>query len=164
VARSDAPVDYIDFTRDSYSALGFPEYRWVHSTEPTPWTAPRRPLPQSRLALIASGGIYAAGQIAFHFRDDTSFRLIPNDVATADLRIAHFAYDTRDARRDPNVVFPIDTLRRLVASGEVGSLTRHAITFMGGIYSSRRVRDEMAPAMAHVLLEEGADAALLVPV
>lgn len=164
MAASDAPVAYIDVTRDSYSALGFPEYRWVRSTEPTPWSAPRRPLAESRLALIASGGIYAAGQIAFHFRDDTSFRLIPTDVATADLRISHFAYDTADARRDPNVVFPIDTLRRLVASGEVGSLTRHAITFMGGIYSSRRVRDEMAPAIARVLQEESADAALLVPV
>jgi D-proline reductase (dithiol) PrdB len=164
VPRPDAPVDYIDFTRASYSALGFAEYRWVQSDAPAPWSAPRRPLAQSRLALIASGGIYAAGQIAFHFRDDTSFRRIPTDVATADLRIAHFAYDTGDARRDANVVFPIDTLRRLVASGEVGSLTRHALTFMGGIYSSRRVRDEMAPAMARILQEEGADAALLVPV
>jgi D-proline reductase (dithiol) PrdB len=114
--------------------------------------------------LIASGGIYVAGQIAFHFKDDTSFRHIPTDVATADLRATHFAYDLTDARRDPNVVFPLDTLRGLVERGRIGALTRHAFTFMGGIYSSRRVRDELAPAIARAVVDEGADAALLVPV
>ena len=61
-------------------------------------------------------------------------------------------------------MFPIDTLRRLVERGKIGSLTRHAFTFMGGIYSSRRVRDELAPAIARAVAAEGADAALLVPV
>ena len=159
-----APVDYIDVTRASYAALGFSAYRWVTSTEPAPFASPRKPLDQSRIALIASGGIYVAGQIAFHFKDDTSFRLVPTDVETSDLRATHFAYDLTDARRDPNVVFPIDTLRRLVAQRRIGSLTRHAFTFMGGIYSSRRVRDELAPAIASAVAAEGADAALLVPV
>ena len=163
-ATPDAPVDYIDVTRDAYAALGFPAYRWVQSEEPAPLVPPRRPLEESRIALIASGGIYVAGQIAFHFKDDTSFRRIPTDVATAELRATHFAYDLTDARRDPNVVFPLDTLRRLVERGRIGSLTPHAFTFMGGIYSSRRVRDELAPAIARAVLDEGADAALLVPV
>ena len=158
------PVDYIDVTRDSYAALGYSAYRWVRNEEPAPFVLPRKPLRESRLALIASGGIYAKGQIAFHFKDDTSFRLIPTDVATADLRATHFAYDLTDARRDPNVVFPIDTLRRMVERGEIGGLTRHAFTFMGGIYSSRRVRDELAPAIARRVVDEGADIALLVPV
>jgi D-proline reductase (dithiol) PrdB len=164
VPRPDAPVAYIDATRDTYAALGFPAYRWVKSEEPPPWAVPRKPLHQSRVALIASGGIYVTGQIAFHFKDDTSFRRIPTDVATQDLRVTHFAYDLTDARRDPNVVFPLDTLRDLVERGRVGSLTRHAFTFMGGIYSSRRVRDELAPAIAGAVADEGADVALLVPV
>jgi D-proline reductase (dithiol) PrdB len=159
-----APVDYIDVTRDSYAALGFDAYRWVRSEEPAPFARPRRPLDQCRIALIASGGIYVAGQIAFHFKDDTSFRLVPTDTPTADLRATHFAYDLTDARRDPNVVFPLDTLRWLVERGRIGGLTRHAFTFMGGIYSSRRVRDELAPAIARAVADEGADAALLVPV
>jgi len=159
-----APVDYIDVTRDAYAALGFSAYRWVTSEDPAPWAVPRKPLHESRLALIASGGIYVAGQIAFHFKDDTSFRLVPTDVATRELRATHFAYDLTDARRDPNVVFPLDTLRRLVGDGTIGALTRHAFTFMGGIYSSRRVREELAPAIARAVADEGADAALLVPV
>jgi D-proline reductase (dithiol) PrdB len=43
-------------------------------------------------------------------------------------------------------------------------LTEHAYTFMGGIYSSRRVRDELAPQFTERLLAEKADIALLVPV
>jgi len=97
-------------------------------------------------------------------KDDTSFRAIPTDVNTADLRTAHFAYDQADARRDPNCVFPIDTLRRLVKEGVIGSLTEHAFSFMGGIYSSRRVRDELAPALTERLAAERADLAVLVPV
>ncbi len=34
----------------------------------------------------------------FHYKDDTTFRVIPRDVATEDLRAAHFAYDLTDAR------------------------------------------------------------------
>jgi len=104
------------------------------------------------------------GQVAFHFKDDTSFRAIPTDVKTSDLRTAHFAYDQTDARRDPNVVFPIDTLRCLVKERLIGSLTKHAFTFMGGIYSSRRVSEELAPQLVERLQAERADIALLVPV
>ena len=159
-----APVEYIEATRSTYSALGYPPYRWVHSADPPPWATPRVPLRESRLALISSGGIYATGQIAFHFRDDTSYRRIPTGVATSDLRATHFAYDLAGARRDPNTVFPIDTLRSLVADASLGALTSHALTFMGGIYSSRRVRDELAPALADRVQEMAADIVLLVPV
>ena len=104
------------------------------------------------------------GQVAFHFKDDVSFRAIPTDVNTADIRTAHFAYDQSDARSDPNVVFPIDTLRRLVKKSIIGSLSEHAFTFMSGIYSSRRVRDELAPLLAAHVAEQRVDAVLLVPV
>jgi D-proline reductase (dithiol) PrdB len=102
--------------------------------------------------------------VAFHFKDDTSLRLIPTDVRTDELRTSHFAYDQTDARKDPNVVFPIDTLRGLVQEGFIGGLTEHAFTFMGGIYSSRRVAEELAPAITAKLRDERADLALLVPV
>ena len=116
------------------------------------------------MSLVASGGIDVAGQVAFHYRDDTSYREVPTDVATADLRVTHFAYDMTDARRDPNVVFPIDPLRRLVAEGVIGELAPLAFTFMGGIYSARRVREELAPRLTERLASEGVDVALLVPV
>jgi D-proline reductase (dithiol) PrdB len=158
------PVEYIQRITDNYAKLGSKAYQWVKNTDQPPWQPLRKPLSQCRVGLIASGGIYVTGQVAFHFKDDASFREIPTDVRTSDLRTAHFAYDQTDARRDPNVVFPIDTLRRLVKEGFIGSLTKHAFTFMGGIYSSRKVRDELAPQLTERLLAEKADLALLVPV
>lgn len=158
------PVEYIERIRDNYSRLGFESYRWVVSTGPPPWHPLGKPLSECRLGLIATGGIYAVGQVAFHFRDDTSIRAIPTDIPTGDLRTAHFAYDQTDARRDPNVVFPIDTLRRLVREQVIGSLAQHAFTCMGGIYSARRVREELAPKLCDHLQAEAVDAVLLVPV
>lgn len=158
------PVEYVTRIRENYARLGYTPYQWVINTDPPPWQPLRKPLSQCRLGLIASGGIYVTGQVAFHFKDDTSFRVIPKDVRTADLRTAHFAYDQADARRDPNVVFPIDTLRRLEREGVIGALADHAYTFMGGIYSARRVREELAPRLTERLLAEEVDVALLVPV
>lgn len=158
------PVAYIERITERYERLGYAPYRWVRSADPPPWTPLRRPLAECRLGLVASGGIYVTGQVAFHHKDDASFREVPTDVATADLRATHFAYDLTDARADPNVVFPIDRLRELVREGRIGSLASKAFTFMGGIYSARRVRDELAPAITERLLAERVDVALLVPV
>lgn len=157
-------VEYIKHTLNMYAREGYEPYKWVYNNETPPWQPLRKPLAECRVGLVASGGIYATGQMAFHFKDDASFRAIPTDVKTADLRTAHFAYDQTDARRDPNVVFPIDTLRGLAKEGVIGSLTRHAFTFMGGIYSSRKVREGLAPLLAERLVAEQADLVVLVPV
>jgi D-proline reductase (dithiol) PrdB len=162
-----APVEYITRIRENYARLGYKPYAWVdhrNPPDPPPWQPLRKPLSESRLALLASGGIYASGQVAFHWKDDTSFRAIPTGVRVEELRATHFAYDLTDARRDPNVVFPIEPLRRLVAEGVIGALIDDAYTFMGGIYSSRRVEEELAPQLVERLHAQRADVALLVPV
>lgn len=158
------PVDYIPRIRDNYARLGYAQYRWVKNEDPPPWAPLPKPLSKCRLGLAASGGVYLAGQVAFHYKDDTSLREIPADADSSALRATHFAYDLSDARSDPNVIFPIDTLRRLAREGIVGSLADSFQTFMGGIYSTRRVREELAPAILRRLREEAVDAVLLVPV
>ena len=158
------PVDYIPRIQEKYAQAGYPAYRWVVNPDPPPWQPLRRPLSTSRLGLVASGGIYITGQVAFHYRDDTSWRVIPTDVKTTDLRATHFAYDLTDAQQDPNVVFPIDTLRGLVSEGVIGALAANAYTFMGGIYSARRVQQELAPQLLERLLAEHVDVVLFVPV
>jgi D-proline reductase (dithiol) PrdB len=158
------PIDYIQRTAEQYSALGYPLYRWVKSDTPPPWAPLRKPVAESRLALVASGGIYVSGQVAFHFKDDISYREVDTDAPESELRISHFAYDVRDARSDPNVVFPVRSLRRLVTEGRLGELARRAYTFMGGIYSARKVRDVLAPALADRVVEDQVDLVLLVPV
>jgi len=158
------PVDYIARIRDNYARLGYKPYNWVVNRGTAPWAPLRKPLSQCRLGLAASGGIYVAGQVAFHHKDDTSLRDIPTGVGTRELRATHFAYDLSGARTDPNVVFPIDTLRRLVREGVLGGLASRFYAFMGGIYSSRRVTEDLAPRLTARFLEDGVDAVLLVPV
>ncbi len=159
-----ATVEYMERIRQKYETLGYGSYNWVKNDDLPPWQPLNKPLSESRLGLIASGGIYVTGQVAFHYKDDASFRVIPKDVKTADLRATHFAYDFTDARQDPNVVFPIDTLRALEQDGVIGELSERAYAFMGGIYSARRVRDELAPQFTEQLLADQVDVALLVPV
>ena len=164
MVTSRPPIDYIERTREQYSALGYPTYKWVESDTEPPWAAVRKPVSESRLGLVASGGIYVEGQVAFHYKDDTSFRIIDTAAPTDQLRATHFAYDLSDARSDPNVVFPLDPLRDLVKDGVLGELGPRAYTFMGGIYSSRKVRELLAPEIARRLVEDQVDLVLLVPV
>jgi D-proline reductase (dithiol) PrdB len=155
-------VDYIPRTRELYSEL--PPYRWAdHRTDPVPWTPLTKPLASCRVALGSTGGVYAPGQPPFHFKDDTSVRVIPTSLPANELRVSHFGYPTGDAERDPNCVFPVDRLRELVADGTVGELAATAITCMGGIYSQRRVREELIPAVLEWLIPLDVDLFYLVP-
>ena len=159
-----APIDYIQRTRDQYSALNYPAYKWAQNPHAPPWQPLQKPLSECRVALICSGGIYARGQIAFHHKDDNSLRLIPADIATSQLRTSHFAYDQSPARKDINCVFPIEPLRRAKAIGKIGTIASCAFTFMGGIYSQRKVEEQLAPAIVSHLIQDEVDVAVMVPV
>ena len=161
--RRQPPVDYIERTRSVYSSKGHAPYQWVQN-EPMPLTHPRRPMSEWRVGVVASGGIYAHGQVAFHYRDDVSYREIDRDTPVDELRIAHFAYDHADARRDPSAVLPLAALCHLAGEGVIGEVSERAYAFMGGIYSARKVRDTLAPALADRLVADEVDVALMVPV
>src|SRR5579875_2841865 len=154
------PVEYIPRTRELYRA--YAPYRWVVNTDTPPWTPLRKPIAKSKLALIGSGGILYRDQPRFH-REDATYRLIPKDATQADLDIWHFGYKTDDARRDHNCVFPLARLREFEAEGVIGEFADPAYSFMGGIYSARKVREELAPRIADELKSAHVDALLLVP-
>ncbi len=158
------PIKYISVLTDLYSTRGYAPYRWVINAKPPPWQPLSKALSESRLGLVASGGIYVTGQKAFHYKDDSSFRIIPTTVDTKNLRATHFAYDLTHARRDINSVFPLDNLHRLAKDGVIGKLADHAFTFMGAIYSTRKVKEILAPALVKHLLKEKVDVVLFVPV
>ena len=162
--RLQPPVDYIPRITAQYSGLGYGEYQWLQSEHAPAWTPLSKPLSESKLGFICTGGIYSAGQTAFHFKDDTSYRAIPTDVNVEDLRATHFAYDLTDAREDINVVFPVEQLRTMVDEGVIDSLAPDAYTLMGGIYSTRRVVEELIPALVDRVLADEVDVVLLVPV
>ena len=158
------PVDYIAQTQAAYDALGYPRYRWAHNPDPPAFVPPPKPLAESTIALIASGGIYRRGQVGFTHKDDVTHREVPNDTADHELGVTHFAYDQTHARADVNVVFPLTALRTLAADGAIGRVADVALTFMGGIYSQRRVHEQLIPPIVERVHELEADIVLLVPV
>jgi D-proline reductase (dithiol) PrdB len=153
------PVDYIPRTRDLYS--DFIPYRWVVN-ETVPFTPLKKPIAQCRVAMISSGGFMYRDQPRFH-REDSTYRRIPKNAGRDELNVWHFGYPTQDAATDPNCVFPLERLRELEAAGVIGELIDPVFSFMGGIYSARKVRDELAPQIVDELKRAHADAFYLVP-
>lgn len=158
------PVEYIRITRERYEKAGFEPYRWYRSDTPPPWTPMSKPLSECRLGVIVSAGAYVAGQVAFHYMDDTSLRRIPKTTGARDLRFAHVTeYMLGDARKDPNCLAPVDALRRLEAEGSVAAVADTIYSCMGGIYSQRKAREVVIPALVDAMRDERVDAVLLVP-
>lgn len=157
------PIDYMPRTRELYAS--HEPYRWVRNDHPPPFTPIERALSDCTVMLASSSGMFVGGeQEPFELADDTSIREIPADVDTRYLWPAHFGYRTARAEDDPNTVFPLARLHDLAAAGIIGAVADHAITFMGGIYSHRRSREQLAPAVVDSARRTEVDLALLVPV
>jgi D-proline reductase (dithiol) PrdB len=154
------PIDYIPRTRELYRS--FSPYRWVLNADTPPWTPLRKPLAQSKVALISSGGILFRDQPRFH-REDASYRHIPKSATQSELDVWHFGYRTQDAKADHNCVFPLARMRELESAGVIRELADPTYSFMGGIYSARKVRDELAPRLVNELKRAHVDAFYLVP-
>jgi D-proline reductase (dithiol) PrdB len=93
-----------------------------------PFTPFERELADSLVGLVGAVGVHGRGDPAFSTADpgDIDYRIIPADAPLAELAIAHHHYDHHDADQDPNIVFPLDTLRELAAEGIIrGPALRH---------------------------------------
>ena len=143
-------------------------YPW-RRIDPVPWTPLRKPLSESRLALVSSAGFVLPGQEPFVRTlagGDGSFREIPADTDLSTLIDTHKSqsFDHSGMDRDPNLAFPLDRARELVERGRIGSLNRRHLSFMGSITAPGRLTRDHAPEAARRLASDGVDVALLVPV
>lgn len=157
-------VSYIQQTRDLYDHLGYPPYQWFHADQQAPFTPPPKPLSESRLGLVSTAGAYVPGQVAYYYKDDTSIRPIPANTPTEKIHFSHVTENYLvEAREDPGCVFPGEALAKLRTEGFVGALADNYFSCMGGIYSQRRVREELIPALEDAIDAEQIDLLLLVP-
>jgi len=157
------PAAYIRQTRELYDQLGYEPYRWLQA-DGAPAFSPAPPLAESKLGLIVSSGAYVKGQVAFHYKDDTSIRSIPRGTPVDQLRFSHVTENyLPEARLDPRCVVPIEALAALEADGTIGSLAENFYSCMGGVYSQRRVTDELIPTLEATIARERLDLLLLVP-
>ena len=157
--------DYSEFSLSVRALLA--SYRW-RRIDPVPWSPPRKPLSQSRVAIVSTAGLVAPGQPGFEPSrgGDASFRIIDEGVDLRTLRDTHRSesFDHTAMLSDPNLVFPRDRLRELAAEGVIGSVAARHLSFMGSITRTRPLIDETAPAAASMLAADGVDAVMLVPV
>ena len=157
-------VRYIDSITKHYEKLGYDPYRWFYANDPPPWAPLRKPLNELKLGMLSTSGAYIAGQLAYHYKDDTSIREIASDTPVEQFRFSHITENYLvEARRDPDCIVPLTALRRLVREGVIGQLAESVLSCMGGIYSQRRARQELIPAVATAFAAQDVDAVLLVP-
>ena len=152
VRLADLPPDYADSLRN----LPLPQF------DSTPWVAPPD-LRSARVAIVSTAGLHRASDPKFA-GGSADYRLLPGDLDYADLMMSHVSanFDRSGFQQDVNVVFPLEHLRRLADSGEIGSVAQWHYSFLGATDPTRMV--ETAPQVAKLLLDDGVTAAILVPV
>ena len=143
-------------------------YPW-RRIDPVPWTPLKKPLAESRLALVSSAGFSLPGQTPFDETikgGDVSFREIPADANVTQFHENHrsHSFDHGGIRADPNLGFPLERVRELVRNKRVGSVNARHLSFMGSIVAPGRLIRDTAPAAAQLFVEDQVDVALLVPV
>jgi len=165
----DAPITYMQRTRDYYRAIGYTTpYRWAHHID-APFTAMSKKLSEARVALVTTAAPYQPGKGdqgpgAVYNGSAKFYAVYSGDTSEAhDLRISHIGYDrAHTTATDSGTWFPLPALRQAVAAGRLGALTQR---FYGAPTNrSHRVTIETdAPEILRRCREDGADAAILVP-
>ena len=167
-ADYDAPIPYMQRTRDYYQLLGFAPYRWAHFID-VPFTPLRVPLDRARVALITTAAPFQPGvgdqgpgapynaAAKFYAVYSTSIETVP------DLRISHVGYDRlHTTAADINTYLPLTQLKDAAAAGRLGSLAPR----LHGAPTNRSHRmtiETDTPELLRRCREDGADAAVLVP-
>jgi D-proline reductase (dithiol) PrdB len=126
----------------------------------------KKPLNESRLTFVSTAGVQPRGTLPFdtvHPVGDYSFRRVPSNSTTGDLEIHQLKYPTSGARKDLNVIFPIERLQEFVAEGVIGSLAPNFFSFIGYNMDPARLEQTLAEEIAEAVKAEGTDVALLSP-
>ncbi len=167
-AEHDAPIPYMQRTRDYYMALGFNPYRWAHFAE-VPFTPLGAPLSRARVALITTaapfqpeagdqgpGAPYNAGAKFYKVYS------IPT-ASVPDLRISHVGYDRlHTTAEDINTYLPLARMKEAAAAGRIASLGER----VHGAPTNRSHRVTLetdVPEILRLCREDRVAAAVLVP-
>jgi D-proline reductase (dithiol) PrdB len=164
----DAPIAYMERTREYYLALGYGNpYVWAHHDD-APFQPLKKPLSRSRVTIVTTAAPYQPdkgdqGPGAPYNARAKFYRVYSGDTdVDHDLRIAHVAIDRKHtSMEDSGTWFPLPALRRAASRGRLRLAPR-----FHGLPTSRSLEDTVALYAPEILArcrEDGADAAILVP-
>ena len=122
-----------------------------------------KPLSECTVAVVTTASLHHRDQADF-IAGDTSFRVL--DGARRDFVLGHWSpnFDASGYAMDVNVVLPLDRLDELAASGRIGAVASHHVSFAGNQFELSTVRLDSGPQAAQLLLADGVDVVLLTPV
>lgn len=146
---------------------------WIKLESPReiPWTPLSRPLSESTVALISTGGIALKTDRPFDqegerrnpWWGDPSYRIIPRTARTEDIRVYHMHIDSRLAEKDVNCLLPLERLEELVEVGKVGRAAPSHYSFMGYILDPGELLRKSIPAIIEHLRADAVDVVVLAP-
>ena len=162
----DEPIPYIQRTHDWYLALGYGNpYRYAHFDD-VPFQRLGKPLADCAVTLITTAAPYKPGTASSGLAYDAAAKFyVPYTGDTAidhDLRITHVAIDRQHASLgDANCWFPLPLMRELAGEGRFRLAQRfHGVPTNR---SQRHTTETDIPLVVQRCLEDGVEAALLVP-
>ncbi len=138
----------------------------ITKTDFVPLARLKKSLPESRLIFVSTAGVQPKNSLPFdtvHPVGDYSFRRVPSDSKPADLAIHQLKYPTLGAKRDLNVIFPIERLQEFAKEKIIGGLTANFFSFIGYNMDAERLENTLAETIADAVEAEKPDAALLAP-
>ena len=143
--------------------LGGLEFRLkrVPTSENIPWVPLRRPVTETTVALVTTGGVHPCSEKPFNLRSDATFRVIPRTASPDELCITHEHYDRRDAVADLNLIFPLERLLELEARGIIGRVAHDHYGF--GFVEEPQDMLATGHQVGVLLAQAQVDLAILVP-
>jgi D-proline reductase (dithiol) PrdB len=121
-------------------------------------------LGEARVAIVTTAALHPAGEEPAR-GGDPSFRVL---ATGAEPTLGHESpnFDRTGWLFDPNVIFPVDRLRELAATGAIGSVAPRHLAFAGNqqLETLATIGLDSGPAAATLLREDGVDVVLLTPV
>ena len=124
-----------------------------------PYTPLKRELKDCRVGLVTTAGAYVEGMEPFT-ENDLSFRLIPSETETKKIRFVPGHFDTSKGALDPNIMFPLDRLRELLAAGEIGKVSEYHVS-MGLTMELRKLKEQVSWNIAEAVLKTRPDIVVL---
>lgn len=138
----------------------------MDKNEGVPETVLSKPLKECTVALMSTAGVHLKSDQPFDVdnpKGDHTFRLIPGGTDEKDLTVTHIYYNTKIAKTDPSIVFPLQQLRDMAEAGEIGAVANVNIGLNGGILDTTLAEQESIPKVVELLRNENIDLVLLVP-
>ena len=120
------------------------------------------PSQQRRVALVSTAGLMHRGDRPFSL-GSVDYRIIDIE-SDQDILMSHVSpnFDRSGFSQDHNVALPIDRLKEMAESGEIGSIARYHYSFMGATEPEKM--EPAARLLAKNLTGDKVDLVLLVPI